>query len=796
MATAAAATAATATAVAKGAFSYNRENYMFDQGLRFGRYTTGYSFAMGQAGQYREDIRDLAANTTCKQDTYHCVGAIFFVLSFQLIMAGRLGVHGPSPPGWLLAMYWTNVCSAICYLVTFMWLSLHASARATAGMAHMLTRSVRLPIPSPKQLDKARRTGNSYEKQRMADVFRVPFVAPANKDPEPPIDDDVESARRMPRWYLQDEKNELHGGEGAGSGTNDVPDHFALYQGLQQEWFGHDCYARVGMLYFMSHWLAAANLFQMCHVFTELRCIWPAWACCGMFSTAHYAILNIDIQSSAGAEAGFSLPMEKIVPWMPFLSVLGMTIDYSILDPNPVWLGIIYFLSWVQYIVYILFEIRLFALAIPTREGEQRDVPGRPAGYMPAAFRDMVYIVAPPTHLEPGQSCLQQEMRAGKKSSGGSPKKARDAQFSMFPWKIFRGTIITAIAMWTFIICGRVFEHVNGERQLLKQEGRVMRWPSHVQPWMSPWTRSGDWATRQAWCHAGGCDRRLTQEEAQEHRRVVRVAQRVTGALSSVADLLEIVHPTTTPLPHAVPAMDARAHPITWPEQMRPMVLAAHSAGHVVALDRAHFGAMVHAKGAALGEEALSFKLHGVQHLGEVLGATFHEHGLLLTTQSGALAECAGLPEGGLWQCAEAAGARLPNGGGSLEVAAAARVGKLLRAAVRFVGEPSVVLMEREDHAETWLPAGEIRVPRHAVGRPHLSMAPTGEELHISMGDGGVMKWTLRSQEPEVVAAPRMAAMPGAATWHGLCHMGGGRFAHLASTPGMAPKLLLTQRMM
>ena len=30
---------------------------------------------------------------------------------------------------------------------------------------------------------------------------------------------------------------------------------------------------------------------------------------------------------------------------------------------------------------------------------------------------------------------------------------------------------------------------VNGERQLLKQEGRVERWPSHMQPWMPPWTR-------------------------------------------------------------------------------------------------------------------------------------------------------------------------------------------------------------------------------------------------------------------------------------------------------------------
>lgn len=802
MATTEAAAAATAgaMAVAKGAFSYNRANYMFDQGQRFGRYTSGYSFAQAQAAQYREDIRDMAGHTCAKQDTYHVVGVIFFVLSFQLIMAGRLGVHGPSPPGWLLGMYWTNICSAICFLVTFTWLSLHASARATAGMAHMLTRNVRLPIPSPKQLDKARRTGNSYEKQRMTDVFRVPFVAPAPKEGKIAEEDgDVESGRRMPKWYLSDEKDALHSGEGLGlPGSNAVPDHFALYQGLQQEWFLHDTYARVGMLYFITHWLAAANLFQMCHCFGELRALWPAWSCSVVFAAAHYAILTVDIQGSNNSEVIFALPVEKVVPFMPILAVLGMSLDYSVLKPSVAWQAIIYLLGWIGYIVYFAFELRLFALAIPTMEKEDPAHPGRPTGMLPSSFRDMVYIVAPPTDLEPGQSCLQQEMRAGKKAARDAPiKKARETEFSLFPWKVFRGACLTSIAMWAFIIVGRVFEHLNGERMLLKQEGRVERWPSHIQPWMPPWTRSGEWSTRQAWCHAGGCDRRLSGAELEEHRHVMNVAQRVTGALSAVADLLDVPTTTAAPTLHksAIP-MAVRSHTVAWPEQIRPMVLAHGSAGHMVALGHGHHGAMVRMAGEQPAADSIShFSLQGVEHLGEVLGATWGEKSLLLTTATGGLAECHGFPAKGIWKCQEAVGERLPCGGASLEAAVATKVGGLLRAAVRFAGEHGVVLLEREERdGAMWLPAGEIRVPRHAAGRPHLSMAPAGDELVISMGDGGVMQWTIGAQEPQMIAAPAMAEMPGATQWHGCCHMGKGRFAHLASTAGASPKLLFATR--
>merc|ERR1719362_1410379 len=75
---------------------------------------------------------------------------------------------------------------------------------------------------------------------------------------------------------------------------------------------------------------------------------------------------------------------------------------------------------------------------------------------------------------------------------------------------MFRGACITVIACWLLIMFGRGFELVNGERFLLQQEGRVERWPSHMQPWMTPHTRKG---TRNEWCHGGGCDRRLSEEQ-------------------------------------------------------------------------------------------------------------------------------------------------------------------------------------------------------------------------------------------------------------------------------------------
>ncbi|CAE7628959.1 unnamed protein product [Symbiodinium sp. CCMP2456] len=738
-----AAASAAATAAATGAFTYNRANYLFDAGLRFSRYTAGYNFAMAQATQYRQDIRDLTALTVTKMDTYHVIGVIFFVLNFQLIMAGRLGVHGPSPPGYIMGIYWVCSTSALMFLCVLIWFTLHASARATAGMAHMLTRSVRLPIPTPKQLDKARRTGNMFEKQRVTDVFRVPFVVPAPKEPsaEEGADPAKKNAappqgksgtqRRMPKWY-QDETKDLHSSKGgapaATRGAN--PEHFELYRGLQQEWAVHDCYARIGILYFFSHWITAAAIYTQCHCFGELRAIWPAWSASTVFCVAHWCMLKLDIQEESDSKFLAQIPIENAVPFTPILLVAAMSLDYSVLVPNDGWIALIYVIAWVAYIIHFVWALRLFELAMPHPQADPPEVAGKPwtpgEWWLPRAFASTVYIVAPPKQLEPGNVCLQQEMKAAKGGKGATvpQKKARESGPMLYPWKLFRGAILTNISLWIFIMFGRVFDQVHGERQLLKQEGRVMRWPSHMQPWTTPWTRNG---TRNEWAHTGGSDRRLMDQPyfVRQDEKVSAVAERLAASLGALAEALEEREEVSSHAPgfHGGVATFAE-------DLLRPLSHEGHGALiHLPKEVSVKLSTKIHSK----------FILEGLQTLGSVLGASWTPRGLLVATDSGAVAECGGLPDQGRWPCQQVAD-RLPFG--RLSAAAAVRLpGGSFRAAVSAQGEDEVVVLEADFHGKSWTPAGEVRLPHEKMSH-RFSFDAQGDEL-LASSHHGALKWRL-----------------------------------------------------
>ncbi|CAE8632473.1 unnamed protein product, partial [Polarella glacialis] len=699
-----------ATAAAAGAFGYNRANYMFDNGLRFGRYMAGYNFAAAQASQYREDIRDLTEQTCAKQDLYHALGVIFFVLNFQLIMAGRLGVHGPSPPEWILGIYWVNISSALMFLCTLTWLSLHAAARATAGAATLLTRSVRLPIPSPKQMDKARRTGNSFEKERASDIFRVPFAVPAPKDAIPEEQDAEKGMasneqpgkkdRRMPKWF-QDERKELHKGEnGPPVLASSTPEHFELYRGLQQEWAAHDCYARIGILYFLSCWMTSVSLYSQCHCFGELRALWPAWTVSAIFCMAHFCVLQCDIVESSG------IPLEKIVPWTPMITVLGMSIDYSVATPSGALVALIYGLSFVAYAIHLVWAVRMYQIAQPHMQGDVPEVTGQPwcpgEWQLPRAFIMSYCIVTPPKCLEQGvPNCLQLEMKATKGASASAAppqKKARETGPSLYPWRLFRGALITYISLWVFMIIGRVFEITNGERQLIKQTGRVIRWPAHMQPWMTPWTREG---TRNEWAHTGGSDRRLSEQDDGldfQGAKVAAMAERLMARLAPLAKALDThkVKPKT-PAP-------LRAN-LAWPTGLQPSLLASRSPELIAALAKEGRGAVVHLVEAE--GKTTHFTLGGIEKLGELVGASWGSAGLIVATKSGAVAECAGLPELGAWPCQQV-GASIPSGGSSIKSAVAARLpGGVLRAAVTYTADEGVVVMDLDVDGKSWTPSGE-----------------------------------------------------------------------------------------
>lgn len=711
---------ATATAVtgaaAEGAFAYNRANFFWDQGKRFARYTTGYSMAIAQTSMYREDLRDLTDFVVTKATMYHTIGTICFVLNFQLIMAGRLGVHGPSPPSWLLGLYWTNICTALSFLIIFTWLSMHSGARATAGCAHMLTRTVRLPIPSPNMLDKARLTGNAFEKQRVVDVFRVPFVAPAQRETEedPEVGARVPlSDRRMPKWY-HDETKDLRKDEG-GPAAGSNPQHFELYRGLQDEWWSHDVYARIGITYFFSNWLTAASLYSQCHIFTELRCIWPAWTVTALFVAAHYGVLNLDI-ADRPREGGIGLPVEKIAPIVPFLAVLGMTLDYSVITPSVFWQGFIFLLSWFGYAISFFWALRMYDLAAPrTRRTELEEVPGQhwwPIEWpVPPAFENTVYVVAAPKQLEPGNTCLTQEMNAakGERSQSVPVKKGKGLHSTNLPWKVFRGVLITVIGCWVLIMFGRGFEHANGERHLVKAEGRVERWPSHIQPWLAPWTRLN---SRNEMCHAGGCDRRL--QESPNH--VSSLAKRLVSTIGPLMQAMERTANSRVPAVEEFPAISEQM-PFSWPNGFQPSLLVSRGDGsEVLGLDRKSLsGNMISTSGAPGSDMQVALK--GIENLGELLGAFWDNSGLLLTTKSGKLGECSeGGRAGNEWNCREVESHRAPPLPAGLASAVFGRTASgIFKAAVTHHGDSSVVLLDPDHESASWLPAGEMDVDEPAT---------------------------------------------------------------------------------
>jgi len=804
---------AVASGVAWGAYKYNRANYLYDQGMRYGRYVAGYSMAIEQATMYREDIRDLTAITISKQDTYHIVGVIFYVITFQLIMAGRLGVHGPTPPGWLMGIHYTVCGLAMMFLTLSTWLAMHASARATSGMAHMLTRTVRLPIPTPGQLDKARAVGNSYEHTRLDDMFRVPFAMPAGQRKDAFEDEESKplkgkkgsssskhreeeqptKKRRAPKWYV-DESENLYGGSDACPTT---PEHFELYRGLQQEWWCHDIYARISLLYYMSSWLHGAAFYIQSHAFGELRAIWVAWACTFPFVAAHYCILKMDILSDATKDRAHSFPVENIAPLTPILTVLGMSFEYSILEPSAGIKALIYVIAWTAYAIHFAWALRMYDIAYPVSMVERAEVASQPwwpsEWWLPPAFQHALYLVAAPKKVDDDQSCLQQEMKMAKGGGqfGKPMKKARETLPGLYPWIIMRGALRVMIGMWVFMIFGRIIEQLHGERFFLKQEGRVERWPSHMQPWMPPWTRQNGIGNprRDEWCHTGGCDRRLSEAQSQD-QRIAAVAQKLSAVLAAVSETLdhELAGPQQVAPVASAPLRQAK---VAWPVQLRPTVLACGNAGAMAALARdGRVGITMRLaepqQSIDIDTQPSPFSLSGVDHLGHVLGASWGNAGLLLATASGSLAECRGMPPASAatpWGCAEV-GIKLPTGGSALKWAAAGRMtgsGKL-RAAVVFEEDEAFTLFE--ESADGWEPAGEMRLPVLPGGDAasfSLSMSPGADELLItSAHDGRVIRMAL-SGTFHVAATPHGSAGTHDLVWRGTCGFGGGQLAHLAS---------------
>eukprot|EP00928_Gymnodinium_smaydae_P095467 TRINITY_DN8220_c0_g2_i1.p1 TRINITY_DN8220_c0_g2~~TRINITY_DN8220_c0_g2_i1.p1 ORF type:complete len:1354 (+),score=308.55 TRINITY_DN8220_c0_g2_i1:110-4171(+) len=158
---------------AKELFSYNRENFKFDQDQRIERETLRYEMQVKRFELFREDVRDLVELTVDRMDVYHLVGALFLEFCIVLFCEGR--VQASAPP-FLLSMFLLSNACAFIYLLLAVWLSMHASIASHSCGVKLLTRFVRLPIPSAKQMGMLRTELKDYERQSIANLLRLPFL--------------------------------------------------------------------------------------------------------------------------------------------------------------------------------------------------------------------------------------------------------------------------------------------------------------------------------------------------------------------------------------------------------------------------------------------------------------------------------------------------------------------------------------------------------------------------------------------------------------------------------------------
>uniref|UniRef100_A0A7S4QPE5 Uncharacterized protein n=1 Tax=Alexandrium monilatum TaxID=311494 RepID=A0A7S4QPE5_9DINO len=457
---------AAATGAAAGAgtwlFSYNRENFQFDAGLRFQRFMAARGFANAQTGQYREDIQGLAEMTVAKMDTWQAVCTLFLCVCAALSCAGRLGMHGAAPPGWLCALYSGNIFCGILFCGIALWLAMHASLRAQCAMVSLLTRKVRLPIPSMSQLDQARVFASSYEKQNVGDILRVPFMRHQQHAPElPPASDEEDededrqaceagpefgsTARdTVPSWIRDEQVVDKLGGVPSGGGSlekdhHDTPEHFKLMAQAMEDWWMYDVYARITMLYGVMCFLYAVSYYSIGTTISELRGFWISWSLPMLFLTAQALILRLDILQNNGQKM---LPnVEFLGHIAPYFAIVGTTLEfkfwYSQTSVHLTWVFVC-----LAFFGHFMMALRMLDLAWPDTERE-KDMPEEPTRQwwpsswkVPSGFTKALWVLAPPKKLEPGQHCLLHEMdelkRGGasitacrrRRAKGGSdPKK-------------------------------------------------------------------------------------------------------------------------------------------------------------------------------------------------------------------------------------------------------------------------------------------------------------------------------------------------------------------------------------
>eukprot|EP00930_Biecheleria_cincta_P074679 TRINITY_DN6189_c0_g1_i1.p1 TRINITY_DN6189_c0_g1~~TRINITY_DN6189_c0_g1_i1.p1 ORF type:complete len:893 (-),score=119.07 TRINITY_DN6189_c0_g1_i1:112-2490(-) len=642
----------------------------------------------------------------------------------------------------------------------------------------------------------------------------------------------------VPAWYRMEKKidqGEAFESMMPLGAQGTAPEHFEVYREIQNEWWPYDVYARISIFLAFMHLTHCWVYEHLGHMFCETRAVLGAGCIAIPVFVLQQIILTLDIAPSAVdiplqrlgpcaiLVAWFALCIEYQPYYNPGVAVIGYLLVY---------------LAYACHIIYTIQLLRICAPDY-TEAPEQAEVPAGswwPNSWrLPKAFQHATWLVAPPRHLEPGQNDLVGEMR--KASEGGNPSfgagrltadpaegkrrdvhKALGKQGESPAWFNVRTGLLGMLIAWVYLTFGFTIEIINAHTDhpsMLNAFGlpNNLRDPRYRPP------KAGYSAPTEV--GTGGIEHGPMMG-AQEHRRLSEVeGKSVPDLLAALprhelADKLRDVLPYLRELAQGkFPSGSSRTQPdvvsmvseisplvgqsaraaLQWPAFFEPRLLAcghqaAHSTGKVaIALSQHGLGVIISTKATHVGAQEIpaethSFTLAGASGFGPLVAAHWDDLGLMLLSASGVALECQGSgPTEGHWHCQSIVPAKLPlERGGTVALVRLPKVrsqeGEVspLRAAVAFPGEASVTIFEHSGrHADSWLPAGEVRTRTHATSAGFTAEA---KELLIASADGAVNRLRLGDGGMEA-AAGRLHSFSGLHS-QATCSLASGGVARLA----------------
>lgn len=722
-ATVAASGAAAASGLGMSLFSYNRGNYAMDQKLHYQRFVAGHQLAIQQTNQYRQDISDLTDLTVNRMIKFTEIAGLVGSVITALYCPGRLGFNTAPPPSWLMGLMMVNLAGTYLFLGLTVWFALHAALRSNSAATHMLTRFVRIPVPSQKLLDRARKFLASYEEQPFREVFRVPFMRHQygaageggfndNMEMDPEAEKRTRHGYDVPAWYRKEkaiDHNSTFESMMPYHARGTAPEHFEAYREIQNEWWPYDVYARVCIFLAFIHLIHCWTYHQIGHHLAETRSVFAAGCVVIPLFSLQQIILTMDLLPANG-----EFPLQHIGPFAQLFAYIAAAIEYQArYDQGVAIFG--YICVYVAYVIHMVFTMQLWRLCSPdfTKPPEPAEAAAAawwPSSWrLPSNFAHAVWLVAPPRHLDHGQVDLVGEMREASKGneklkSHGWPgstidprdEKRRDVHRALGrhhespAWFNVKWGLAALQLSWAVLILGFSIDIGNQgtthpsllSAPGLPNQGRDPRYRP-AKPWYTSPSDVGTGGVEAGPISLENIKRRLAEIQEGPAETVLAAAA-VKDISEKLHDLLPYLSHLAAGKPMATRAAKAtmaaissvessaaglseQAAALRWPSMFEPRVLACgHSAAAVsgnvaLALSHSGRGAFIRLAPTPASSDALpAFTLEGAAGLGHLVAASWDAHGLLAASSLGAIVDCPGSPVAGRWRCHRMNGEALP----------------------------------------------------------------------------------------------------------------------------------------